>query len=221
MPDTQRVLAIFDLDGTLVDAFGDIHASLNHALAEHGLPLLEYETARSFVGNGLRKLCERAAGPGNRELVEPLVQSVRERYAAAPVSNSRMYPMTREMLLDLRRLQVQTALLTNKEEDLAEKVAEGLGFRRLLDALRGARPDRPLKPDPAAILELARELNAGEVFMIGDYDPDWQAAEAAGARFIGVSWGMGTPESLGAHGPVAHSAGEIVRLIQQMAGGER
>jgi phosphoglycolate phosphatase len=211
---------VFDLDGTLVDAFGDIHAALNKALAENALPPRDMQAVRGFVGNGLPRLCERAAGPGNEELVPALVAATKRHYAADPVARSRMYPMTREMLLDLRRLKVATAVLTNKDEDLARLVAKGLGFERLLDALRGARPGEALKPDPAALLALRDELHAAEVFMVGDGDPDWQVAEAAGARFIGVAWGQLPVGALEQHGPVARSAGEIVRLVQQIASAE-
>ena len=55
---------IFDLDGTLLDTLGDLAASCNYALRVHGLPERTVEEVRRFVGNGVRKLMERAVPEG-------------------------------------------------------------------------------------------------------------------------------------------------------------
>jgi len=51
---------IFDLDGTLLDTLGDLAASTNYALRHFGLPERSIDEVRQFVGNGVRKLIERA-----------------------------------------------------------------------------------------------------------------------------------------------------------------
>lgn len=51
---------IFDLDGTLLNTLADLAAATNHALAEHKLPQRTTDEVRQFVGNGIRKLIERA-----------------------------------------------------------------------------------------------------------------------------------------------------------------
>ena len=56
----QIKLAVFDMDGTILDTLEDLQDSLNFALAKMGYPLRTYEEVRSFVGNGIRKLIERA-----------------------------------------------------------------------------------------------------------------------------------------------------------------
>ena len=53
---------IFDLDGTLLDTLEDLEASMNHVLKAYQYPIRTREEIRSFVGNGIRKLVERAAG---------------------------------------------------------------------------------------------------------------------------------------------------------------
>lgn len=55
---------IFDLDGTLLDTLDDLAAAVNHALAAYGMPLRSCEEVRSFVGNGVRLLMERAVPDG-------------------------------------------------------------------------------------------------------------------------------------------------------------
>ena len=60
----QIKLAVFDMDGTILDTLEDLQDSLNFALAKMGYPLRTYEEVRSFVGNGIRKLIERAVPKG-------------------------------------------------------------------------------------------------------------------------------------------------------------
>lgn len=53
-------IAVFDLDGTLLDTLDDLRASVNHALLAGGMPPRSREEVRSFVGNGIAKLIERS-----------------------------------------------------------------------------------------------------------------------------------------------------------------
>ena len=56
----MKKLVIFDLDGTLLDTIADLAESTNHALKQLGYPTHDVETIRTFVGNGINKLLERA-----------------------------------------------------------------------------------------------------------------------------------------------------------------
>jgi len=208
-----RTLAVFDLDGTLVDAFGDIRASLNHALSLHGLPGHSLEAVKGWVGDGLGVLCERALGPDNRHLHAGVLAAAREYYAAHPVDRAFMYPGARELLADLPRLGVAAIVLSNKPEPLVRAIADGLGFRRLVLEAAGARPDYPLKPDPARLDALRAGRPAEELVIVGDGLPDAELARRAGGRFVGVSWGVQPAASLAPHGPVAGSMLELARLI--------
>lgn len=210
--ETSR-LVIFDLDGTLVDAFDDIRAALNHGLAHVGIAPKDPASVRGWVGNGLPKLCSRALGPDNQHLAGRVLAACREYYADHPADNVTMYPGMRETLLDLRRLGCAIAVLTNKPEELAIPVAESLGFLGLLDGLRGAREGTPVKPHPAGLEALRQIAPRAEVFVVGDGLPDGQIAQNAGARFVGVSWGVASAAELETYGPVAHSAGQITQII--------
>ena len=53
-------IVIFDLDGTLLNTLSDLHDSTNYALRSVGLPERSIDEVRRFVGNGIRKLIERA-----------------------------------------------------------------------------------------------------------------------------------------------------------------
>ena len=71
-------LCVFDLDGTILDTLPDLHHACNLTLAEFGLPPITAEQARSFVGNGVTLLIERASfGDPRKEL---LIKRFREIY---------------------------------------------------------------------------------------------------------------------------------------------
>ena len=55
---------IFDLDGTLLSTLGDLAASTNYALRTNGMPERTLDEVRRFVGNGVKKLIERAVPDG-------------------------------------------------------------------------------------------------------------------------------------------------------------
>ena len=54
---------LFDMDGTLLDTLADMVSAVNHILSVHGWPLRTTEEVRAFVGNGARRLMERAVPP--------------------------------------------------------------------------------------------------------------------------------------------------------------
>ena len=82
-------LIIFDLDGTLLDTSGDICSVLNCSLKKFGLPELSLEKTMEYVGNGARRLIERAAGD-NRGLIEKVYNDFTENFAACDNSLTKL-----------------------------------------------------------------------------------------------------------------------------------
>jgi phosphoglycolate phosphatase len=208
-----RTVIIFDLDGTLVDAFGDIHAALNHALGLHGLPLHSMESVRGFVGNGLSNLVRRAVPAGQQERCAAVEADLRAYYAAHPADHARIYPGMREAVEELRGQGLLTAILSNKADDLVGKVVEGLGLASLFDAVVGELPGVPLKPDRAAVRRVLDLLQCPRGVMVGDGLPDGEAARNAGIPFVGVAWGLGQEEHLARFGDVAADGIELVERV--------
>ena len=74
---------LFDMDGTLLDTLADMAAAVNHILSVHGYPLRTVEEVRAFVGNGARKLMERALPPDvTGDAFEALLEEYRQWYEA-------------------------------------------------------------------------------------------------------------------------------------------
>jgi phosphoglycolate phosphatase len=190
-------LAVFDLDGTLVDSVDDLHASVNHALATLGLPSRTRDEVRTFVGEGARVLLERAVAPRG-DLVEPALAAWREHYAAHCLDRTRPYPGVEALLAAARRT---LAVHTNKPGAMARKILAGLGLLGRFAAVVGG-DEAPRKPDPAGLLGImaASGATAAETVFVGDSRHDVATARAAGVRVVAVTWGLSSRADLEAAG---------------------
>ena len=94
------------------------------------------------------------------------------------------------LLADLRDAGVRVAVVTNKPDDSARALVDALGLD--VDAVVGARPDLPRKPDPAPLRRAADELGVGlrRCVYVGDLDVDLECARRAGCAFVGVDFGF-------------------------------
>ena len=86
-------LAIFDLDGTLLDTLADLRQGLNYALATQGFAPRTLPEVRAFVGNGIRKLIERAVPAGTGEAqIDAVFEAFHPYYAVHCVDFTKPYP---------------------------------------------------------------------------------------------------------------------------------
>ena len=197
----MNALVTFDLDGTLVDSRGDIAAACNHALASVGRDELSLATISGFVGDGGRKLLERALKVQAEDpLVDVALAAFEAYYLAYPAVHTVFLPGAREALDALR--QHPLALATNKARGPALAVLDALGIRDRFAAVF-AGGDGPLKPDPECLLRLCRALSvsAADTFMVGDGPQDIGAGRAAGCITVAVLGGFHDEAKLRALAP--------------------
>jgi len=195
----SRRLAIFDLDGTLVDSVDDLTAAVNHALARVGLPARRRDEVHGMIGNGARALVERALGP-HRELLDPALAAWREHYSVHLLDHTRPYPGVVEALAGAGRA---LAVISNKPGPMVRQILGGLALTsRFALALGG--DDVPPKPDPAGVREVLRRLGVAAVdaVLVGDSAVDAATARNAGLAFVAVTWGLASREELVAAGAV-------------------
>jgi len=190
-------IAVFDLDGTLVDSVDDLAASVNHALAAVGLPPRARAEVEGFVGEGARRLVERAVG-GRADLVDPALAAWHVHYESHCLDRTRAYPGIAAALARAKRT---LAVLTNKPGPMARKILAGLGLLdRFAEVVGGG--EAPRKPDPAGLLGLLARAGAapGDAVLIGDSLVDLETGRAAGVPVVAVTWGLVRPGALRAAG---------------------
>ncbi|HEY6476067.1 MAG TPA: HAD family hydrolase [Polyangia bacterium] len=211
-------LILFDLDGTLADTVPDIAAALAATLAEVGVPSPPLAVVKEMVGDGARKLIERALARASAEAdLEALFARFLAHYGANLCVGSRLYPDVGEALSRARRAGVAVAVLTNKPGALARRLLDGLGLGGAFMAVVGDGDGFPRKPDPAAARALIERAGtvAARVALIGDGLPDVRTARAVGALAIAAAWGYVAPEQLRAESPdlLAETPAEAVAFV--------
>ncbi len=195
---------LFDLDGTLLDTIRDLADSMNAVLQRCGLPGHGCEAYKQFVGDGMDVLVRRAL-PENRrdrETVDGCLLAMRAEYSSRWRQQTRSYEGIPDLLDALRDLQIRMAILSNKADDFTREMVRIFFPRWAFDAVVGARPDVPRKPDPTAALGIARGLGIppGQILYLGDSGTDMQTARAAGMLPVGALWGFRTAAELRANG---------------------
>jgi phosphoglycolate phosphatase len=189
--------AIFDLDGTLADTLADLSDAVNHGLRVLGCPEHDYETYRYFVGNGARKLCERALPEDRKEETGRLLDMFREYYNAHLLDKTALYDGISAMLARLSENGVILAVATNKPQDAARELVSVLLPDTEFAAVLGGCEERPKKPDPAVIREITDALpSCDKIFMIGDSNVDIMTAKNSGLVSVGCTWGFRGREEL-------------------------
>lgn len=205
---------LFDLDGTLVDSRADLALAVNAALRAVGLPERSLEEITGFIGEGSRRLLEKAIAP-HEELLAEAHAAWERAYAAGLLQHTAFYPGMRELVAKLAgALPGKLAVHTNKPGKYARPILEGLGVSGLFARVLGGGDGSANKPSPEGVQWLLGELGAEsqDAVYVGDSAIDVQTAQAAGLRFVGVAWGYGGEAQLRAAGAtqVARDADELL-----------
>lgn len=186
-------LAIFDLDGTLIDTIEDLGTAVNHALGLRGLPQHSIAQYRDMVGHGIRQLVINALGPAAGDpLTDEVLADFVDYYVAHIDVHTRPYPGMQQLLADLQKKGIRLSVASNKFQQGTEKLVREFFPDIHFVAVLGNSPELPLKPD-AAVVQLIMEkagVSREETVFVGDSATDMKTAANGGVRSIGVSWGF-------------------------------
>ncbi len=193
---------VFDLDGTLLSTLTDLAASCNYALRHNGMPERTIDEVRMFVGNGVKKLMERAIPDGlANPLFEQTFADFRQHYMRHNLDTTAPYPGIMDMLKQLKTEGKNIAVVSNKFYAATRELCRHF-FGDLVPVAIGEREDIRKKPAPDTVIEALRELGAnndGAVY-IGDSDVDIMTAHNSGMPCVSVLWGFRDKQFLLEHG---------------------
>ena len=208
---------IFDLDGTLLNTLDDLWASVNYSLAQNGYPLRSKSEVRSFLGNGVRVLIEKSL-PKNveKEEVESVLAIFRPYYLSHSMVQTCPYPGVLELLKNLKKKGIKTAIVSNKPDAAVQELYGSL-FKNVVNLAIGECPDVCRKPYPDMLLKALELLgsDASSSVYVGDSEVDYATSKNAGVRYIGVSWGFRDRsflEELGVE-EIIDKAEELIRFL--------
>jgi phosphoglycolate phosphatase len=192
---------VFDLDGTLLDTLHDLAASTNYALEQHGMPTHSTDDIRRFVGNGVRRLMERAVpgGAANPDF-DATFATFRQHYMHHSLDTTRPYDGIPELIHELKERGCRMAVVSNKMMAATQELVRHF-FPEIPVAIgeneaAGIRK----KPDPATVFEALRQLDSQTAVYVGDSDVDIATARNAGLPCISVLWGFRDRDFLVSHG---------------------
>lgn len=215
---------IFDLDGTLADTSGDLIAAANACFRDLGLgdvldPAQDAGTALKG-GRAMLRLGFARTGTHGAEEVDRQYQPLLQYYAQAIDHHTVLYPGAMDAVEELKTKGYKVAICTNKPEGLARKLMTSLGVLDAFGALLGADSLPVRKPDPAHLIETARQAGAdpARIVLVGDTDTDRNTARNAGVPSILVTFGpsggdMAALEPEGMIDSYTALAPEVARLI--------
>ncbi len=194
---THYKAVVFDMDGTILDTLTDMHNAVNRILTKHGCPERTFEQVKSYVGNGIKPLLERAFPKGYDGDFNKLTEEFMLDYKVHCADFTRPYDGIPEVMKALRNSGVKVAIVSNKPDLAVNKLAERF-FDGLYDVAVGEIEGLDKKPAPDEVYHALNMLdveNTSAVY-VGDSDVDLLTAKNSEMDCISVSWGFKTREFL-------------------------
>ena len=205
--------AIFDMDGTLLNTLEDLADSVNEMLEHYGRPRRTIDEVRIFVGNGARKLMERALETTDEKFISEALEYYNGCYERHLTNKTVAYAGIIDLLKNLNAKKIPIGICTNKQHFAAVALAEKIFAQIEIGAVTGDAK----KPNPSTALAIAEKFGVApaEVAYFGDTAVDIQTAINAGFLPVGVTWGFRSEAELRETGAkiIVHRAEEIFERI--------
>ena len=211
--------AIFDLDGTLLDTLDDLTDSMNYMLGKHNFSLRTRDEVRNFVGNGVRKLVERAIPTeykADDEFIDKFYNDFSLYYNSHSDVKTSPYPGTLDMLDKLLKNGFDIAIVSNKIDSAVKSLSAKFFGERIKSAI-GEKPSIRHKPEPDMVFMAMEEMGANKMdsIYIGDSEVDIETARNAGIPCVSVLWGFKDRKFLEESGAtmLVHSMEELTKNL--------
>lgn len=214
---------IFDLDGTLVDTFEDLTESMRFGLERLGVENHASDLCPQRIGDfinlpdAIERFAEYLLGREHRAHLASLIAMMRGHYDENCTVRTRPYRGIEAALGQLRGKGVRLAVLTNKEQNAAERIVRHYFGGQTFEPVIGNAEDRNAKPHPDGVYAILERwgLEPADVALVGDSFVDVRTAQAAKIASVGVTWAYCTRDELHAEGAqtVLDEPEEIVSLL--------
>lgn len=214
-------LAIFDLDGTILDTIDGLYTSVNKARVAMGLVPQPESQIKAYIGRGAVNLMRQSLacdGMDTDANVERMLGLFNSDYDEHCIEYTKEYPGISGMLESLKESGLLLAVNSNKNDLPTQKLISHF-FPGVFSYVQGRRDDIPRKPDPAGALACMEQLGCScdETCYIGDSDVDVKTAMNAGVLGLSVAWGYQSVERLDLAGAkiIFHKTDELCRFLQK------
>lgn len=186
---------IFDLDGTLLNTLKALTYTTNLVLEHFGYEPVEEARIKQFVGDGYKKLMERAlvySGDEGLEHYEESLKVYTELFAVHCMYQVKPYEGIPELLEGLKARGIKLGVLSNKPHERTIQNIETVFGKGYFDSVAGEKPGVPRKPDPAGVKMILEDFGAApeECLYFGDTNTDMKTGLGAGLTTVGVTWGF-------------------------------
>lgn len=207
-------LAVFDMDGTILNTLEDLAASVNYALDKSGYPLRSIDEVCNFVGNGIRKLIERSVPYGTDiKDIDIVHEHFTSYYKEHCADTTRPYEGIVKLMDTLRENGYKTAVVSNKADYAVQELCEEY-FNGKFDMAAGEQQPRYQKKPAPDLVNLVMEtlgVSNNDTVYIGDSDVDIMTAVNSNVDCISVDWGFRSREFL-----IENGAGTIVSSVCEL-----
>jgi len=215
MPEIK--LVIFDLDGTLVDAYKAISASFNYTMSSLGYPEQKPDTIRRAVGWGDKKLLRNFITENE---LEQALNVYREHHAVSVAKYVKFLPESRQVIEYLKDKGIRLAIATNRPSRFTEIILNTLGIRYLFDSVLCADVVGAGKPSPEILDRTIQHFNfsAKETLYVGDMALDSVTGRRAGVKTVIVLGGSSSEEEIKKEKPfrVIGQLFDITKVLEEL-----
>ncbi len=196
MGDKSKIqLVIFDLDGTLVDAYQAVASSMNYTLDAIGCPLADDATIKRTVGWGIRHLVATFSGEEN---VDKALSIYRQHHARALKSGTTCLPGAKKLIEQLKAQGYKLAIASNRPARFTHIILKHLRIQPFFDHVVCGDEVKHPKPAPDMLTQILTKysLDPSEALYVGDMTIDVQAGQAAGIKTAAVITGSSDREEI-------------------------
>ncbi len=208
-------LAIFDLDGTILDTLTDMHKCLMDTMNRFGLPEFSIDTTKSYVGDGIRQLVIRAAGKDN--FTDEMETYFRGVYSDKMTKNTKIIDDYTPVLDYIKSSGITAVILSNKIASLTSELAAHYGLDSYFVKNYGGDSFGVKKPSPVPVLNIMKEFGAvpENTIMIGDNHTDIESGFHAGVKTCFCTFGYGNLSEVKADF-IADKPEQIIKALETL-----